>query len=766
MILAPLIGAGGLALLGAIVASRAVDAADWQNSLVAYALYLPANLKTDDVARWLGMIAAATQAPRAWSLLPMPPFAIEVVATADGITHYLLAPENQRAKLLGSIRAGLPGARLEDAPDFLKTAPDISGAAEGAASSRRRPMAVDRAEATSTAFLASLQPLRHGEEIRFQIIMTSAGTPPPVHSASSNPEDRWWAAYLMEGEATADADAVRAARAKQKEPLLQVSMRLGVKAPTSRQTRFLLARTWSTLAGENADGVRLFRRLLPSPVVAARLINRRLPLTAWPLLLNVRELAGLIGFPIGGMSLPGLILGAARQLAPSPQTPAHGTIFADSNYPGMQRPLAISALDRLKHTYLLGPTGVGKSTLIANMTLQDVDSGAGVALIDPKNDLVTDVLARIPEQRRQDVIVLNPAATDRPIGFNLLGGLRIEHDREMAVDHVVHIMSSLWHDSWGPRSNDIVSNALLTLTHTSAPDGSAFTLVEVPELLTNPAFRRFVVTQRSMPAVARPFWSAYDQMSDSERNHMIAAPMNKLRALTSRSSLRLLLGQSEGIDVADVLRKQKILLMPLSEGVLGAGTSQLLGALLLSSLVRATFARANVPPEQRRPAFIVADEFQNVLRLPLGITDMLAMARGYGVGMTLAHQYLGQLSESVKSAVLGTARTSVVFQLDYADARTMATRFGPLTADDLMGLQAHEVAMRLSVGTQTQRPVTGATRPLPDVITNADALAAESRERFGVPRAEVEAAIQARITPPGSPGTNANFGRKRRGGTT
>jgi hypothetical protein len=464
MTLAIALLAAGMLAIGAVVWMRSLDADRWRRTLAAYRLRLPANLDADDVARWLRMVAAATHGPR-WSFLPMPPLALELVATKHGIAHYLLVPRSAEPRLLGTVRVGLPGARLEAVPGFLSTAPHMRVAGELGMTSHRRPLAADHAEATSAALLSALQPVGD-EQIRIQWAMTSAGTPEPVHSASQQSDDRWWATYLVEGELPVDADAVRAARAKQQDSLLQVVMRIGVAAPKNAQAYRLFGAAWSAVHGLNAPGVRLVRRWLPSFVVAWRMAQRELPLTTFPLLLGSRELVGLLGFPLGGVSLPGLSQGTARQLPPSPSTPTRGTVLADSNFPGSTQPIAIRREDRTRHVYLLGPTGTGKTTLIANMALQDINDGAGIAVIDPKADLIDDILARIPEHRRDDVVVLDPAATGHPVGFNLLGGLHTEAERELAVDHVVHIMASLWKDSWGPRSTDIVRNALLTLVHT------------------------------------------------------------------------------------------------------------------------------------------------------------------------------------------------------------------------------------------------------------------------------------------------------------
>lgn len=699
---------GGVAIGGVLTAGRWLEAQHWRSALVAYRLRLPAKLDIEDVARWLGMVAASTTIPR-WSWLQGPSLCLELVADANGIEHHLLVPRSAESQFLATIRAGLPGARLEDLPDGWAVVQPVWVAGEVGLTNRERPLAVDRAEATAAALLASLHPLGRDETVRLQIIMTGAGTPQPVHSASPNSEDRWWSSYLMDDEPPADAEAVRALRNKRAEPGLLVSMRLSASASTRGQALRLFGRSWSTLHGQNAPGVRVVRRWLPSSVVASRMARRALPMIRW-LLLNTRELAGFVSFPLGTMSLPGLSPGSSRQLAPIQAIPQTGTVLAVSNYPGTARPLAMSRTDRTRHVHVLGPIGVGKSTLLANMALQDIEAGGGVVVIDPKNDLVADVLNRIPAKRHDDVIVLDPAAKDRPIGFNLLGNLRSETERELAVDNVVHIMSSIWHDSWGPRTSDVLLSSLLTLVHTTALDGSAFTLVEVPELLTNPSFRQFVLGQKTVPDIVRPFWYRYEQMGDGERANVVGPSMNKLRALTTRSALRLMLGQSTGIDIGDVYRKRRILLVPLSKGLVGSETAHLLGAFVVASLYQGALARVAISAEHRRPVMIHIDEFQDVVRLPVNLPDMLAQLRGLGAGLTLAHQYRSQLSESVKAA-LGTVRSTVVYQLDYDDARTMEKRLVPLTADDLMNLPPYEVVMRLSAGGQTQRPVTGTTLP-------------------------------------------------------
>ncbi|WP_410671271.1 type IV secretory system conjugative DNA transfer family protein [Amycolatopsis sp. cmx-4-68] len=734
--------AGGSTIAVAIVGMRWWAADAWRVSLTAYRLGLPAGLVADDVAAWLGQIVASTHAPR-FGLMTPAPVGLEVSATEAGIEHVLLVPGTLEGAVLAALRSALPGVRLEPLPDYLADRQGLAVAAEARLTSLRRPLAHGRAEGASRAMLAALQPLRPGERVVLQWLFTGAMTPAPASAASSAGA----VLDLLGGEGlTSDSEALRAARLKQQEPLLQAVVRLGVAANPAR-TWMLFGWVWGTLRGLNAPGVRVVRRWLPSELVVDRLRRLAVPLLAWPLIVNTRELAGLLGLPLGTTPLPGLPHNSARQLPPPVALPTRGTVLAMSTYPGMtNRPLALKTADRLRHTWVIGPTGTGKSTFIAGLVRQDMVAGGGTVVIDPKGgDLIADVLNGVPENRRDDVIVLDPSATDNPVGLNVLDIARGEHARELAVDHLVHLMASLWRSSWGPRTSDVLRAALLTLVYTRAADGSRFTLIELPELLVNPAFRQFVTGQSTVPETVREFWMSYESMSDGERAQVIGPSLNKLRAFTTRTALRLMLGQSDGIRLDDVFTKRRILLVALPKGVLGAETTALVGALVVAGLWQATLARSVVVAEKRHPVMFYLDEFQDFLRLPLDLADMLAQARGLGVGLLLAHQYLGQLTDEVKTAVLGTVRTQVAFQVEYDDARTLAPRFAPMTQADLSNLGAYEIALRPAVAGATLPPVTGRTLPLGPALADGAAVSAASHARYGVARAEVEAAWRSRL---------------------
>jgi hypothetical protein len=592
--------------------------------------------------------------------------------------------------------------------------------------------------------LATLHPVGSSSEVRLQFIFTSGGTPAPVAKDQQADDGSlpWW----LERDAPADADALRAARIKQREPLLAAGLRVGVVSTSPGEAYELFGRVWSALHGTNSPGVRLVRRWLPSGIVASRMADRRYPLMRWPLIINTREAVAFTALPVGGVVLPGLSLGAARQLPPAPGMPRRGSVVAVSNYPGSDgQPLALLTGDRLRHQFLLGPTGSGKSWLLAQLILQDIAARHGVVAVDVKGDLVGDVLDRVSDHDADRVIVLDASKRQTPIGFNVLGQAKSEEARELAVDNVLHIFKEMWAAFWGPRSDQIMRSALSTLVHGHGPDGSALTLCEVVPLLNQAGFRRAVLASADLPQSLRGFWQWYEGLSDGERTQAIGPVINKVEAFTSRTPIRLMLGQSQGLDLTTVFTQRKALLVSLAKGSLGSETTALLGSLLVSSLWQATLARVQVPAERRRPAFAYLDEMQDIVRLPLALHDMLAQARGLGLGVTLATQFMSQLPEQLRSAVLGTVRTLLTFQLDHDDARLLAKRFGPLTADDLMGLAAYEVALKPCVNGQVLTPVTGLTVPLAPPTRDGAAFADTSRQRYGIARHEVEAALQARL---------------------
>lgn len=720
----------GLALLAGVILIQASERRRMQTQLVAYELSFPRNLEQEAVARAVsGFSGLLLPWWKRWARTPFVVF--ETHASSSGIRHFLVVTEAWSRAARNILQAAVPSVRFEPVEVPAVT---VRTAAEYRLSSHERPLLID-ARGLSAMLLAGLQPLEDNEILVVQWTVTPHPPVAPVKpTAPSN------APALFPSSSPVDAEAAGALRKKQAQPLFLAVARIGSLASTRWGELRLLRHADATWHETRAPGVHLTRRLRPSSWVVRAMNCRRTPMAAWPATLNAEELTGLIGWPVELDAAPGLVLGGSRHIPASPLLPRDGTVVADSTYPGDHRPIGIHLDGRLRHVHLIGPTGVGKSALIVQMVLSDLEEGRGVVFLDPKGDTVRALLERIPERRQRDVTVLDPADTARPVGLNPLRSAT-GASAEVVVENLVGLFKSLYRHSWGPRLDDILRAALLTL---AGSEGA--TLCEVSLILTDPNYRQRLVGPLDDPVGLEAFWGWYEALSDAERLTVVGPVLNKVRAFTMRPTVRSIIGQSRPmLDLGEVLASGKVLLCSLASGLLGEEAASLLGALIVAELWHATTARAGLPEARRRPVMAYLDEFQHFVHLPTPMPSMLAEARGLGLGLTLAHQHLDQLGDEARHAVLANARSRVVFQLPAGDAAVMARQMGSiLTADDLQGLGAFEVVCQLFAAGTTQPPATGKTRPLPPVSANAEAIRDASRERFGVDREAVEKAIRER----------------------
>ncbi|MCE7006602.1 type IV secretion system DNA-binding domain-containing protein [Kibdelosporangium philippinense] len=713
---------------------RAGSRRTWQAELVAYVLKFPRGLDPSAVVAFIsglsGVVASHWERPVATRAV-----VLEVNATPAGINHHLVVPRSLAQVVLSALRAALPSVTAREDANYHLARPVL--AAELGLNDHNRSLATDRAGAVSSAILASLQPLMAGEQLVVQCALSPLG---PVSASHQPPPAGLW--QVFSGQAgpshKPDKQAVKAAHAKQARPLFAATLRIGVAAPPMR-ARSLLLRALAAFHTANAPGVHLHRLDRSSEHVGGALIERRLPLLTWPCTLNAAELAGLVAFPLGTVALPGLQLGGTRLLAPAADIPSRGRIIGEATFPGAERPLGLSVEDSRRHLHVIGPTGSGKSTLLLGLITQDMAAGRGVVVLDPKGDLVSDVLDRVPAHRLDDVCILDPADEERPVGLNLLAAS--EGDRELVTEQVVGTLHNLYQASWGQRTDDILRSAVLTLV--GAP---GMTLAEIPLLLTDASFRRRLVGRLDDPIALGPFWAAYEAWSDGERAQAIGPVMNKLRAFLLRRRLRNVLGQAHPrLNLDWALNRNKILLVPLAKGVLGEEAAALIGSLVVARVWQAVQRRSMMPQDKRPTTFGFIDEFQDYLKLPMSVADILAQARGLGLGLALAHQNLDQLPTSLQKAVLANARSRVIFQTSAGDAHSLARELAPyLSAEDLQGLGAYEIVATLSAGARIAPPVTGRTLLPPPVTGLAEEAHQRSRERYGRDRADVEAAIRAR----------------------
>ncbi|MHB2023613.1 MAG: type IV secretory system conjugative DNA transfer family protein, partial [Mycobacteriales bacterium] len=436
-------------------------------------------------------------------------------------------------------------------------------------------------------------------------------------------------------------------------------------------------------------------------------------------LYSVGEIAALAHLPLD-RDIPGVSRAGARVMPAPPELTERGKLLGDSAYPP-HRPVRLAPDDACQHLHLIGATGTGKSTLLANLILDDIAARRGTLVLDPKGDLVNDVLARLPDDAVDRVVLIDPEAAGPP-GLNVLAGA----DVHLAVDQVVGVMRRLFASAWGPRTDDILRAACLTLRQHQGAN-----LAQIPRLLTDPAYRAPLVAGVNDP-VLRGFWRSYDAMSEAAQQAAIAPVTNKLRAFLLRPFVRDLVGTGTSSFSLTRVLDGGVLLARLPKGILGDETVRLLGSLLVAQVWQAAAGRARTG-QGRVPASLYLDECQNFLALPGSLDDILAEARGYGLGLVLAHQYLGQLGD-LAEVVSANARSKVFFACSPEDARRLERHVLPdLTAHDLAHPGRHQAAARLVVAGQDTPAFTLRTRPAPPpVLGRAQQARERSFERFGL----------------------------------
>ena len=707
--------------------------------MTSYRLRFPHDLDADLVTLLLAGLSATLASPQ---LSRHPPSLLLIATGRSGqLEHHLEALHTDDERILTTLRSVIPAIRLdevEDAPtDRLPTA-----AIELRLTTSHRPLRTDRAATISAALLGALASAGTSERLELRWLITGSATPAPARRY--RPDQQRLPPWLAPRPATwhQEAEAVQREKQKQAEPLLQAVVRVGVWTSNQGRARQLITRTLRALGAVQAPGVRLVIRSLPQWLTRRRFHGNAIPWLDWPLLLNAAELASLVAWPIDSPQVPGLVLGATRQLPPARNLASRardGVVVADTTFPGSKRQLVLRDRDRLLHTHVLGPTGSGKSVLLGHFGASDLNHGHGLIAVDPRGDFVDYLADHVPESRRDDVIVFDPADS-QPIGFNpLQASQRPDH---LIVDHLDHIFGRLFGGNYGPRSGDINRAGLLTLLSASRA-GEQYTLAELPLLLTNPIFRR-QLTGRLKDPTLQQFWAWYDQLGNAQAT--IAGPLlNKYRKLLLAEPVKNVIGQADpGWSLDDVIQRRRILLVRLSAGEIGEESAQLLGSLLVAAVWMTAQARTRLPAEQRRPVMLIIDEFQNYLRLPTSLGDMLAQARGLGLGLTLANQQLGQLSSDMEAEVLANARSRIVFQTNARDARTLAPHLPGVTPEDLQHLGAFEVIAQLAVGSNLAPPASGQTRAPEDGLGVIADLKDHGRRRFGTPVEEIRKELAER----------------------
>jgi CxxC-x17-CxxC domain-containing protein len=415
------------------------------------------------------------------------------------------------------------------------------------------------------------------------------------------------------------------------------------------------------------------------------------------------------------------------------------TYFAKTNFRNSDNIFGIKRKDRRQHMYILGKSGTGKSVLMSNLIVQNIQNGEGVCVVDPHGELVEEILHLIPEYRKKDVIYFNPADTDFHIGFNVIQ-LDDPKYKHLVASGLMGIFTKIWANAWSSRMEYILNNAILALLDTPGT-----TLLGIPRLLVDKDYRQMIIGNLKDPVV-KAFWvHEYEQWREQFRNEAIAPIQNKVGQFLSTSIIRNVVGQPKStIDIFKIMNEGKIFLVNVSKGRIGEDNSALLGGMIITKIQLAAMERVRIPEDERKDFYLYVDEFQNFATD--SFANILSEARKYRLNLTVAHQYTAQLENKdgskVRDAVFGNVGTMIIFRVGADDADFLEKEFEPeFTAQDLVNLPNFHIYLKLMIDGITSRPFSALTLPPLKVDPTSgvkDAIIASSRKLYTRSRQEVE----------------------------
>ena len=407
--------------------------------------------------------------------------------------------------------------------------------------------------------------------------------------------------------------------------------------------------------------------------------------------------------------------------------------FAETNYRARKK-FGIKRKDRGKHVYIVGKTGMGKSTLEENMAIQDIQNGEGVAVIDPHGEFAEKMLNFVPESRIKDVVYFAPHDIDWPIAFNVMENVD-STQRHLVASGLLGVFKKIWVDAWSARMEYILNNTILALL-----EYPGSTLLGINRMFADKIYRKEVVSKITDPVV-KAFWTdEFAKYADKFATEATAAIQNKVGQFVSNPLIRNIIGQPKSaFDIRDIMDNKKILIMNLSKGRIGEENSNLIGAMLITKIYLAAMSRVDMPEEKRNDFYLYVDEFQNFASE--SFADILSEARKYRLSLTLAHQFIAQMSDEVRDAVFGNVGTMISFRVGAADAEFLEKEFAPeFYMQDIVNLGFANIYLRLMIDGVASRPFSATTlHPIiPPKESYAEKIIEWSREEYAASRKEVE----------------------------
>jgi hypothetical protein len=694
---------GGSALMGGIYLHEHKRDSVMRASRVRLKLRFPVGVASDAAFAVLDGLAG----------LPHTSELIAEVAAAEGrIEHALWVPAASRPAAEAALRGPVGSLRLV-----------VSHSPAGRVTLALKlfvptPSALNvaNAEAAARALLAGLAVLREGEQVVIRWALRP-GKPARL------PERETPSRVAREVE--------RAWQRKTSVPGTFASGLVLVRAGSVARARELIEHVASSIRSRRGHerGLRITFERGNRSLASLPKVGRR---SGW---LSSAELLPLLGWPLGPDVIPGVEVGASRELpVPRCVTRQGRRLFIGRDGNG-ERPVALDATAARHHMAVVGPSGVGKSVLLARCILSDIASGYGGVVIDPKADMLDDILRRIPAEHADRIVVLDPGDARSTPGVALLSG----GDPDLRTDVLLGALRST-SDAWGIRSDLYGRLALRTLSEIPGA-----TLADMGRLFMEEPYRRAAVLRLRDPFLLAT-WQAFEALTPGAQAEHVQAPLARVMNLLSRPKVRAILASPEPkLDVARLLRERKWLLISLAPGVLGEAGATLVGAALMYVIWSAIEARVAIPPEKRRPLFVYVDELSTLANgVPFGFELLAERARGLGAGLSVALQTIGRVAEPTRSALIGNVATLITFRAGAEEAPRLARELPGLTAADVMALDRFHVAARIATGTGGGVvTVTGRTEPLPAETGQAEVIRERSAQMYGSEPAPLTSPVPA-----------------------
>ncbi len=475
-------------------------------------------------------------------------------------------------------------------------------------------------------------------------------------------------------------------------------------------------------------------------------ITRTFAKSQTDLIMNTEELTSVLHFPNRHLDTPNIQWLGSRKLAPPTNMPTSGVALGFSQFRGAQLPVYMQYTDRMRHLYMIGKTGVGKTVMFQNMILQDIRNGHGVCYMDPNGDAIEWIIKHIPKERAEDVIIFDPSDTTRPIALNLLEfDARYPEQKTMVINEMISIFDKLYdlRATGGPIFEQYMRNAMLLLMED--PE-SGSTLMEIPKVLADEEFRKMKLSKCRNQVVV-DFWTKEAEKAggDAALQNIVPYITSKLTQFTSNDIMRPIIGQQDSaFNFREVMDSGKILLVTLPKGLLGEMNAQLLGMIISGKIQISAFSRQNIPEPERRPFFLYVDEFQNFTSKTFA--TILSEARKYALSLNITNQFIKQLDDDTRDAIMGNIGTMISWRIGALDAEFLQKEMDPVQIDDLVNTEKYNFYIRMLIDGAPTEPF-NVTSYAPDAHENiqvGEAVRQLSRLKYGRDRDVVEAEIRMR----------------------